>query len=198
MKTARQSDAQLWKELKRGDAEAYARLYDEFYPHLCYFANQLTKNKPIAEDIASSAVEVVLLRFNDFGSLDNIKAYLYRTVRNKCIDYFRHEKKEHQLQQEMLHVIEPSEESIMEAMVMAEFLQSIYKEIENLPPTRRSVFKLFYIDELSLEEISAKLNMKPSAVRFNKCKATEQLRSLLFEKKLLTIIGCVVTKWFSH
>jgi len=68
----------------------------------------------------------------------------------------------------------------------------VYREIEALPPVRKKVFKLFYIDGLDSQEIARLLRMTPAAVYNNKLKALKQLRNILFDKKLLPIIGSLL------
>ena len=73
-------------------------------------------------------------------------------------------------------------------LVRSEFLMEVYREIESLPPVRKKVFKLFYIDGLDSQEIARLLRMTPAAVYNNKLKALKQLRCVLFEKKLLSLL----------
>ena len=85
-------------------------------------------------------------------------------------------------------MIDYKDDYVLAQMVRSEFLMEVYREIESLPPIRKTVFKMLFIDGLDSQEIARQLNMTPAAVYNNKLKALKQLRNILFDKKLLPVI----------
>src|SRR5687767_1028549 len=90
--------------------------------------------------------------------------------------------------QELSTLQDVKDDYILAQMVRSEFLMEVYREIENLPPIRRTVFKMLFVDGLDSQEIARQLNMTPATVYNNKLKALKQLRNILFEKKLLGFV----------
>jgi len=163
-----------------------------YFTHLFYFAYRLTQNRAEAEDIAVVTLEVLLRRHTDFVTMPNIKAFVFITVRNKCLKYINAAKRHRASEQELGILSDEKDDYVLAQMVRSEFLMEVYREIEALPPVRKKVFKLFYIDGLDSQEIARLLRMTPAAVYNNKLKALKQLRNILFDKKLLPIIGSLL------
>ncbi|MBC9715235.1 hypothetical protein H9Y04_22030 [Streptomyces sp. TRM66268-LWL] len=64
------------------DVATYARIYEEQQPHLVAYARSLTGDTWLAEDVVAEAHFRVWRRLSAGHGIDNIPAYLTRTVRN--------------------------------------------------------------------------------------------------------------------
>jgi RNA polymerase sigma factor (sigma-70 family) len=198
LKAGQSSDELLVKRFNEGDAKALKQIYYKYFKHLHYFAFRITQNAGEAEDIAVVALEILLRRHKDFITMANIKAFLFITVRNKCLKYLDATKRHRQSEQELGTLQDVKDDYILAQMVRSEFLMEVYREIESLPPIRKTVFKMLFIDGLDSQEIARLLNMTPAAVYNNKLKALKQLRNILFDKKLLPVVlGLVCMKHLS-
>lgn len=194
MKLPGYTDDKLIKQFNKGDIKALSQVYHMYYAHLCYFAFRLTGNKEEAEDIVSVTLEILLQRYKDFETLSNIKAFLYITVRNRCLDYLRSIEKQKLAHRELSGITEAGEapDLFENETIRAKLYQEIYQQIEQLPAKQKKVFKLFYLEGMRVNEIAEKLGMTANAVSFNKFKALEQLRNTLFNKKLLPILISII------
>ena len=189
METGQQSDELLVRRFINGDSAALKTIYDRFFMHLYYFAYRITQNNTEAEDIAVVTLEILLRRHENFVTINNIKAFLFITVKNKCLKYLDATKRHRASEQEISILIDPKEDYVLAQMVRSEFLMEVYREIESLPPVRKTVFKMLFIDGLDSQEIARQLKMTPAAVYNNKLKALKQLRNILFDKKLMPVIA---------
>ena len=192
MKPARYSDDKLIKQFNKGDRQALTSVYDMWFSNICYFAYKVTGDMAEAEDITVTTMEALLSRHALFETMANVKAFLYITARNKCLKYLQSAQKQKTTHKELSVIQGESEEYILAQMVKAEMMKEIYNEIENLPANRKDVFKLFYIEGLEVSEIAEKLKMTPGAVSTAKSRALDQLRSIIYEKKLLPAIGLIL------
>lgn len=185
MKTLRyKDDDKLMREFNKGSAKALAAVYEMFYDHLYYFAFRLVKDKAEAEDITIVVLGKLLAKYQDFETLEKVKAFLYISVKNKSLNYIASQLRQRGLQKELAESQAVEQEAqVLAEMVRADFLHEIYRQVETLSPQKRNVFKLSYVDGLSNSEIAEKLHITPEAVRFNKSKAIEQLRIALFNKR---------------
>jgi RNA polymerase sigma factor (sigma-70 family) len=192
LKETQTTDELLVKRFNAGDAGAMDEIYNMYFKHLYHFAWRITKNAPEAEDIAVVTLEILLRRCADFLTMTNIKAFLFITVRNKCLKYLDATKRHRVSEKELGTLQDENDDYVLAQMVRSEFLMEIYREIENLPPTRKTVFKLLFIDGLDSREIARQLNMTLAAVYVNKNKALKQLRNVLFDRKLMTVIAGLI------
>src|SRR5258708_13247250 len=108
----------------------------------------MVKNKAQAEDIAADTFTKLWRLHENFESLNNIKAFLYTTCRNGCIDYFRHLKAEREAHAGILHLLK-IEELIPGEMIDAEVFTELTRLIERLPKHRRKISNLIYNNNLS-------------------------------------------------
>lgn len=189
MKTGQLSDELLVKRFNEGDEAALKRIYDMYFTHLYYFAWRITQNEAEAEDIAVVTLEILLRRNANFITMNNIKAFLFITVKNKCLKYLDARKRKQQSQHDLIILTDDKDDYVLAQMVRSEFLMEVYREIESLPPVRKTVFKMLFIDGLDSQEIARQLKMTPAAVYNNKLKALKQLRNILFDKKLLPVLA---------
>jgi RNA polymerase sigma-70 factor (ECF subfamily) len=165
-------------EFIKGTNTGYNLIYNAFYKHLYFFAVSIIKDYEDANDIAISALEACFLKHSMFSKFENIKAYLFISVRNKCIKYLRYHKRFNRLLSVYDQPI-PTEEYVDARIVRAEFLRQIWEQIEKLPNQIKQVFKLSYIEGLTVKEIAKQLNTTQASVSTAKNKGTIMLRKYL-------------------
>lgn len=167
--------------LNRGDENALATIFKEFYTGLLYFSQQYIKNRQVAEDIVTESFVAVWRKRADFASMPSLKAFLYKTVRNASIDQIRQDNRHATLHKEIGYLAERSEEQLDSRLIKAELLQKLFNDIEQLPPMRREVFKLIFIEGLSTLETAAALRISVDTVRVQKARALHTLRGFFKE-----------------
>ena len=189
MKSGQTTDELLVRRFNAGEAKAMDEIYNMYFKHLYYFAWRIIQNAPEAEDIAVVTLEILLRRSADFVTMANIKAFLYITVRNKCLKYLEANKRHRASEKELGALQDESDDYILAQMTRSELMMEIYREIENLAPVRKNVFKMFYIDDLDSQEIAQLLGISLDSVYNNKLKALKQLRNVLFDRKLMSLLA---------
>jgi RNA polymerase sigma-70 factor (ECF subfamily) len=164
-------------KLKAGDPDAYTVFFNVYYSPLCYFAAQLIRDKPAAEDIVKDTFIKLWTKHRDFESPQNVKAFLYITVRNASLNFLRHLGVRETAQKEMLYLGRDREDAhVLNSMIKTEILNKVYWQIEKFPEKRRHIFKLAYVEGLKNEEIATKLSISVSTVKTQKARAILALR----------------------
>ncbi len=171
--------------LKKGDQRAMAPLFKLYHKSLCYFARQLVDNEGQAEDIVADAFVKLSQKNADFENFASIRAFMYVTIRNSCCNYLKHIQRRTASHKEILHPAEKDENYIESKMIKADLLQVILQEVESLPPIRRKIFKMIYLEDLSIFEIATKLNITVDTVRVQKARALHGLRTAILKKGIL-------------
>lgn len=170
-------------KLKNADPVAWQHIYECYYSHLRYFAFGLIQNEMEAEDIALETFCKLWRLIDRFDNVNNLRAFLYVTVRNNCFDYLRHRQHVLAAQKEIL-LRDDTVESYCQHFGHDDALvaQLIGECIDQLPQQARRIFKMFYYDELSTAQIAITLGMAEQAVRNNKTRAVNLLKEMLFNK----------------
>ena len=75
--------------IRKWDARAAKMLYEHFYAALVSYALQFTKDAETSEDMVQDIITALWERKIEFSSLPMMKAYLYKSVRNRCLNYLQ-------------------------------------------------------------------------------------------------------------
>ncbi|THU40395.1 RNA polymerase sigma-70 factor [Niastella caeni] len=180
----------LLQEFKSGNTHAFRAVYDMFFPSLCFFAKRLVDNDGEGEDIAADSFVKLLNRHDSFDTLPNIKAFLYITTRNACLNYLRHTQRTHSSRRELNRLQDKADEHALSQIVHAEVLREVEFEIEQLPNRCKEIFKLFYYERRSADDIAELLGISINTVWVQRAKAIQLIRTNLLKKGMLSILLC--------
>lgn len=170
----------LITSLKNGDTKAYTYLVDAFHHKLCIYASGLTRNDDVAEDIVQNVFIRVWKKRHQLKEQFSLQGFLYKSVYNEFIDFYRKQKKviplEKKYIEELSIIIEDDENSLEKLINLMKF------EIQKLPPKCKQTFLLSKQDGLTNIEISEHLNVSIKSVEAHITKAFAILRKTLGEK----------------
>lgn len=170
----------LITSLKNGDAKAYTYLVDVYHHKLCIYASGLTRNDDVAEDIVQNVFIRVWKKRHQLKDHFSLQGFLYKSVYNEFIDFYRKQKKVIPLEKKYIDeisiIIEDDENSLEKLINLMKF------EIQKLPPKCKQTFLLSKQDGLTNIEISEHLNVSIKSVEAHITKAFSILRKSLGEK----------------
>jgi RNA polymerase sigma factor (sigma-70 family) len=173
---------------QHGSYESVKDLYHSYYALLTGFAEQLILNKPEAHHIVQEAFIKLYLMRHQFYSAENIKAFLYVTVRNTCFTFLKSNKPDVGDNLVAWYTNEPaSANRFDDEAVRAEAIRRIYAVAEQLPRQCRNVFKLSFYSRLSVDDISCQLHISHITVVKDRIKAIRLLRDKLYTKNLFSV-----------
>ena len=173
--------------LKDGDGKAIVLIFNLYRKSFYYMARQIVKNKEQAEDIVSECFIKLWKKRDEFNSIDSVRAFMYVTIKNAGIDHIRHLQTRLISHQQIFQQAKQDVNHIEGKMIEIELLQFVLQEVETLPPMQKKIFKLIFIEELTMLEIARMLNISVETVRVQKKKALCGLRTIILNKELLTM-----------
>lgn len=189
---------ELFDRVKTGDQKAFEILFSIYFPRLNDFAKRVVNDNVISQDIVQ---EVFVKVWEKKGEIENInpEAYLFRLVRNRCIDYINHLR----VVSERLDEIEIA--SKYEELYRIDFIgdepyvliekelkQKIEQTIETLPDRCREVFVLSRINGLKNREIAEKLDINIKNVERHLSRAMQSFKDNFAEELPLVLIILVL------
>lgn len=172
-----EEEVKLWViKIREGDKSAFEKLFLKFYVPLCKFAWRFVRSTHIAEELVQ---DTFLEAWEANESLDpdkNIRAYLYKNVRNKALNYVKHEHiaNEHNQDIDWLNVAPITQ--LHNFSEGSGFVQAAKKAIENLPEGARHIYKLSRKDGLTYQEIAEVLDISLKTVESQMSRALKLLR----------------------
>lgn len=118
----------------------------------------------------------------------SLEAYLFRSVRNSCLNYLKHLKIREQYKLANNQEIRRKEQEVHDNVVALELQERIEHVINELPPERKKIFKMSRYEELKYKEIAEKLKISVKTVEAQMGKALKFLRLHLADYLSLFII----------
>lgn len=172
----------LLARLNNNEPTAHAELFDATFSELTVFVYRMIDNLEQAEDIAIVAIRKLLGKNLTFDAIEQLKSYLYKSVRNGALNYLRSVKKDDpfrkQLQAEMPSSEEPGVYRKHEVDHMRKMVETVLNGLERQVA---AVIRLT-MENLPPDEIAKKLNISPNQVYTQKSKGIKQLQKLIEEK----------------
>jgi RNA polymerase sigma-70 factor (ECF subfamily) len=156
---------ELYGQIKLNDQKALDILFSIYFPRLKDFARKVVRDEAIAQDFVQEVFVKVWEKRNEIENL-NIEAYLFRLVRNRCIDYLKHLRVVNNRMQEFQISLKYEELYRIDfignepyVLIEQEMKQKIDKTIQGLPERCREVFILSRMNGLKNREIAQKLQI---------------------------------------
>ena len=160
---------------REGDPSSFKDVFHLFNEPIFLFVSKLINDHAEAQDITVETFEKLWRLHSRFENLTNIKAFLFVTSRNACIDYFRRKKRHKELTDHMQYLFHDDDPKIE---LSAEVLAILYKALETLPPQPRKILTMFF-EGLTSIEIADILGISTHNVNVQKGIGIKRLREVL-------------------
>jgi len=174
----REEEAVLFEKIKKGDENAFERLFHSHYSHLCLFAEHFVRNHAEAEEIVQDIFVRLWENKSRITIATSVKNYLFRSVKNRCLNFLQHKKIETRYAEKLLAEAEqstPDDTDIIESGL----LHKIEETINSMPQKRQEIFRLSREEGLKYREISEKLDISLKTVETHMGLAIKTLRDKL-------------------
>ncbi len=162
--------------LSRTDFEI---LFRSHYSSLCSYANGFLKDVDASEEVVQEVMFKLWAGRETLVIESSMKGYLFRAVRNSCMNTFKHLKirDEYKVYHETRGM--EDQRSLEDEMIFTELEQKVRLAIDNLPLERRKVFIMSRYDGLTYNQIAHKLDISVKTVENQMGKALKSLREEL-------------------
>lgn len=172
-----------------GAIMTFEEIYTKYHPKLVRFSNEYIFSIPDAENIVQDCFVYLWEHQEDLYTIRNINAFLFRLVKNKCVDYLRNKIAVENRKEEFQYIsIKEAEYKLLSieafddsALSDEDIEKIIYRAIDNLPGKCKEIFVMSKINKLKYEEIAELLNVSTNTVRNQIAIALKKMRKELKE-----------------
>lgn len=151
--------------------------YSDNFSHYLLFACNYIPDEDISKDIVQDAFINYWKQQDNFEDELSVKSFLYKSIRNACLNQLRHQNIRSQYFNSLPKDWE-SEDFFMENVIQEEVSRIILDELAKLSETGRQVI-LRSLEGLSNEEIAGELNISINTVKTHKARSYIILRKNL-------------------
>ena len=195
---SRRKADELFDQVKAGDQKAFEQLFSIYFARLNDFAKNVVRDDVISQDIVQEVFVKVWESSAEIESI-NLEAFLFRLVRNRCIDYIKHIKVVNNRIQEV-NISSKYEELYRidfignepYVLIELELKAKIERTIQGLPERCREVFIMSRMDGLKNKEIAEKLDINIKNVERHINRAMQSFRQNFSEELPIALILLVL------
>jgi RNA polymerase sigma-70 factor (family 1) len=168
---------------RQGDMAAFDAIYLKYRKPIITFCKYMVPLDD-AEDITSDVFVRLWRSREQWYTINNVKAFLYVSARNGCLDFLKTQKRKSVREQKVAGILEQEQTYILRSEIESDLISLIKAEIDSLPGHCRTVFTMSYFDGYENAEIAKKLSISDKTVRNLKSIALNTIRKNLQNKGL--------------
>jgi RNA polymerase sigma-70 factor (ECF subfamily) len=171
-------DRELQDRIRQGDHGAFDALFRATYASLVGVTRSIVRDADIAEEIVQDVLLELWRRRETLVVEDSLRAYLFRSTRNRALNHLRHLAVERRGEPYARgeSVVTPRADARLSA---AEMDTAIRDAIQRLPDRCREVFELSRLHGLKYTEIAQTLGISIKTVEAQMGKALRVMREEL-------------------
>jgi RNA polymerase sigma-70 factor (ECF subfamily) len=167
-----------FEKIKNNDEKAFETLFHSYYGQLCLFASRILQDDDSAEEIVQDFFVKLWDKRHDFSIETSVKSYLFRSVKNLCLNLIEHNAMKLRYAHSVL-ANKKYDPTLHDGFNEPDLAQKIENCIESLPEKRRVIFKMSREEGLKYREIADKLNISVKTVETHMGLAIKSLRICL-------------------
>lgn len=172
-----QEEIGIIKKAQAGDKSAFSALYYRYKPFVENVLYQYIKDMDEAKEIANIVFLKVHDKLSTFTAYDSFGGWLRIISNHTAVDYLRTKHASQDIEEERLSSDMPgtTEDDLVNRLTNKQLLA----EFNKLPETTRKVFRLFYEEDMKVEEISKALRIPVGTIKSTLSRTRRKIKKRL-------------------
>jgi len=151
-------DTQNFKE------QFFSQIYEQNIEKIYRFVFFKTNSEPLAQDLTAEGFSRLWAQISKGVEIKNPSGFLYKTVRNLLVDYYRSKKKK-PINLDEMDFVEDEGLNIEDAIYKNDELNKVKVALTSLNDSYRQVISLYYIEQESISDVAKSLGKSEAATR---------------------------------
>lgn len=169
------NDEQLIIAISKGNDRAFDQLFRSTFSSLALYAYSITGDTAASEDIAQESFIKLWKARHTLTEVKNLKSFLYKIAYHECMNWLTKKQNKNVVSLDTVNEI-PAGIDTEKHIIIAETIGELHRVIELLSPRVKQVFRLYYIEGRSTEEISKLLHTSIKTVMNQRKSALKIIR----------------------
>ncbi|NII28637.1 RNA polymerase sigma-70 factor [Pseudoflavitalea sp. X16] len=168
--------------LKKGDADAFEKVFKTYFKNLHAYALYILKNSESAREVIQQVFYKIWEKRVSLNIHTSMKAYLYKSVYNECMLQLKKKKnKEAYLSYILKQDANKLAQGASEKIETTDLEIRLQKALNELPEQCRTIFQLNRFEGLKYHEIASQMSLSLKTIENQMGKALKRLRIALAE-----------------
>ena len=170
------SDEQLMYAFQQGNVEAFELLVDRWYAPALAYANAITKDVQLSEDIVQECFALLYIKRSQFSVELSFAAYIRALLYHKSIDHIRRQRKAPvPLPDESVSVDTGSPEYML---IRSTFYDSLQSAINALTDSHRALLIAYALEGKSYRELAQMFHKSVPQIKITLHRIRKQLKHI--------------------
>ncbi|WP_343700422.1 RNA polymerase sigma-70 factor [Chitinophaga sp.] len=174
-----QSQRELLRLLAKSSEQAYTIIYNAYSGNIFHAAMAYAKDMHVAQEIVQLVFITLWEKRTTAGGIDNLENYLFILARNAIFNHFKKTAREIKAKQHFSARQPQAADNTDHRVRMAQYNRLLESAISQLPPQRRTVYRLAREQGLSHEEIARQMKISSQTVKKHMALALQFVRTYL-------------------
>ena len=161
----------------------FSEVYIKYYCKLLRFASEFVNDVQEAENLVQDAFLGLWKSKDELERINNMNAYMFRLVRNRCLDYLKHKAKEQEYAKGVMQTVDyrlSALDSFNETGIfMGDLEKDVAEAIDALPPRCREIFVMSRYQGKKYREIAEAMGISENTVEIQMGIAIKRLKASL-------------------
>jgi len=164
------TDQQLLAGLRSGSEAHFSELYDRYFQRIYAFVYTRMRNHADAEEVVQETFTVVFRSIESYRGTSSLLSWIYGIAKNTLNNNFRRQ----QVEARRIDALSPdmvrspsaiSDCTPEEILCMRRYVEAVKDRLESISSWQSEIFAMRHLEDMSIQEISAKTHRSSDAVR---------------------------------
>lgn len=147
-----------------------------YWKRLYGVAYRCVRDKTVAREVVQDVFVNLWQKRDRVSHIRDYQAYLLTCIKHRVYEYYEKAWSQDRLKKNSLANFDEKIHPVEEGIEYAETLDLINDELDKLPPTTRTIFKLSKFERYSNKEIANQMQVSSKAVEYHISRALKRLR----------------------
>lgn len=175
----KKTDSALVFLLKKKDHRAFTEIYNRYWRMLFIHAFKMLKDEGEASDVIQDIFTTLWGRVEQWQLESTLKAYLYASVRNRCLKVIAKSSRKAAFVEELTLVFKEGVNKTDEDLNFREFERLLVGEVRQLPLRMQQVYVKSREEGLSHKQIAEEMGIAEKSVKTTMHRTLNSLRTKL-------------------
>lgn len=175
------TDEYLLEQLKNGNTKSLGVLYERNKTLLFNYFLRCTRDYDTSNDLLMETFERIFKYCHSYNSLKKVRPWIFQIATNVLKDTYKKSNQFGSIDESALKIkIVDPEESVHSTYRNKQLQEALLR----LKPSQRNIVNMYYLLELSYEDIASTENISINNARIKVCRALKELKKLLKDCEL--------------